>query len=118
MDTAISNGDFLTSSSGLPVQIDGVNEILQRALIRLTAKKGEFIYDRDLGSKLSTLKSTYVNGDTLKEKTLQLVCAALKPMNEVEVEDITIRTSYNSEKMELCVVLKVNNVKTDLEVVV
>ena len=54
MDTAIKDGDFQTNGSGLPVRISGVRELLQRAVFRLTVKKGSFFYDQQLGSRLYT----------------------------------------------------------------
>ena len=67
MDTAICSGDFLLDGRGRPVVISGMQEILQRALIRLTVQKGSFIYDPELGSRLFTLKST--SGDLQKQAT-------------------------------------------------
>ena len=55
MDTALANGDFQLDSNGRPKQIGGVQELLQRAMIRLNVPLGSFAYDTALGSRLQTL---------------------------------------------------------------
>ena len=71
MDTAISNGDFMLDSNGIPISIYGIQEILQRALIRLTVRKGSFIYDTNLGSDLYKLKKTTSTSN--KSRALSMV---------------------------------------------
>ena len=105
MDTAISNADFLLDGRGRPVVISGMQEILQRVLIRLTIQKGSFIYDPDLGSRLFTLKST--RGD-IKQQAINLVREALSPMTEVTVEDVVI-DRVGEENLSMKVILSTNN---------
>lgn len=52
MDTALKNGDFNLENCGSPYLIDDIEEILQRATIALTVKKGSDIYNREFGSQL------------------------------------------------------------------
>lgn len=113
MDTAVSNGDFVCDSRKNPIEVNGYEELLQRILIRLGVKKGSFIYDKDLGSRLYTLKSTDMN---LNEKALSLVREALIDINEVIVEDVYTRLSNDGEDLELSIVLSIGN-KTE-EVVI
>lgn len=115
MDTAISNGDFLRNSTGTPVEIHGYEEILQRVLIRLTVKKGSFIYDNSLGSRLYTLKASDVN---LKERALSLVREALIDVPEVTVNDVQTALSNNGENLKLTVILAVNNIEKDVVVTI
>lgn len=112
MDTAVSNGDFLCNSKGTPINLAGYEELLQRVLIRLTVKKGSFVYDKSLGSRLYTLKATDGN---IKERALALVREALIEIPEVAVNDVKIALTNDKESLELTVILAVNN--TEKEVV-
>lgn len=115
MDTAISNGDFMLDSNGIPISIYGIQEILQRALIRLTVRKGSFIYDTNLGSDLYELKKT--TSTSIKSRALSMVKEALKPMSNVLVDDVSTEFINSSENLKLNVVLRVNNNKKEMEVV-
>ena len=115
MDTAISNGDFMLDSNGIPISIYGIQEILQRALIRLTVRKGSFIYDTNLGSDLYELKKT--TSTNIKSRALSMVKEALKPMSNVLVDDVSTEFINSSENLKLNVVLRVNNNKKEMEVV-
>lgn len=53
MDTAIQNGDFLRDAGGRLRSLDGREELLQRAYLRLQARRGAFPYDPQLGSRIS-----------------------------------------------------------------
>ncbi|MFQ9873062.1 MAG: hypothetical protein ACLRVT_08795 [Oscillospiraceae bacterium] len=72
MDTAIKNGDFETNHNGLPIAISGVQELLQRAMFRLTVKKGSFFYDQQL-EPVVYLKGSYGNREALSETAMQMV---------------------------------------------
>ena len=115
MDTAISNGDFMLDSNGIPISIYGIQEILQRVLIRLTVRKGSFIYDTNLGSDLYKLKKT--TSTSIKSRALSMVKEALKPMSNVLVDDVSTEFINSSENLKLNVVLRVNNSKKEVEVV-
>lgn len=52
MDVALKNGDFETGTNGFPVLLDGTEELLQRAAVRLTVPRGTFGYNPGLGSRL------------------------------------------------------------------
>lgn len=55
MDVKIKDKDTLMSANGDCVQIDSVQEILQRVNIACSVIKGKFIYDRELGSYSNTV---------------------------------------------------------------
>ena len=115
MDTAISNGDFICDSKGVPVELTGYDELLQRVLIRLTVKKGSFIYDTSLGSRLYTLKASDGN---IKERALSLVREALIDISEVVVEDVLTTLTNDGENLELNVILSVNNEEKDVVITI
>lgn len=54
MDTKIENGDMVLDSTGAPVYIDGTEELWQRAMFCITAKKGGFMYNKAMGSEAVT----------------------------------------------------------------
>lgn len=115
MDTALSNGDFLKDSRNLPLQISGMQEILQRVLIRLNVKKGSFIYDQELGCRLYTLSA---NTKNLKEKAKSMVIEALRPMNEVLVEDVSTSLTNSGENVDIHVTLTINNKQKEVVITV
>ncbi len=114
MDTAINKGDFLLDSSGLPISISGVQEILQRAIIRLTVRKGSFVYDTDLGSNLYKLKAGSAN---IKSEALNMVKEALKPMSNIFVENVSTEFVNSGENLRLNVIISINNKREEVEVV-
>lgn len=113
MDTAINNGDFLLDSRNLPFTISGVEEILQRALMRLTIKKGSFIYDPNIGSKLYTLKASSGN---IQAKALCLVREALSDMTQVIVDNVSVNLTNNGENLDLNVYLSIQDRKREVAI--
>ncbi len=49
------NGDLLRDSSGRPYFVSDRDETAQRLYILLSAKRGGFIYDRELGSDIGLI---------------------------------------------------------------
>ncbi|MGN0441467.1 MAG: hypothetical protein ACI4FO_02050 [Acutalibacteraceae bacterium] len=56
MDTALLNGEFALDSRGMPYLITGLAELMQRAAISLKMKRASFVYSRNLGSELESIK--------------------------------------------------------------
>lgn len=83
MDTLLVNGDFQTDSFGHPVTVSGNQELLQRALIRLSVKRGAFAPDPSLGSRFDRLSAPY--GKKLDEEALLYAREALMELPEVQV---------------------------------
>lgn len=111
MDTAINNGDFLIDSRNRPFLISDKEEILQQVLIRLTVKKGSFIYDPNLGSRLYEVNS--FRGD-IKNKVLSIVKEAVSPIAKVVVDDIELIN--NGENINLKVFLSIKDKKREVEI--
>ena len=49
------HGDMEINSLGLPFHIAGFEELVQRIYVLLSAKKGGFIYNRELGSSIDSV---------------------------------------------------------------
>lgn len=113
MDTAINNGDFLLNSVGKPFIISEEKEILQQVLIRLTVKKGSFIYDPNLGSNLYTIKPSQGN---INNRVLSIVREALAPMSKIIVDNVNINLNNNGENLDLKVFISIDNKKREVEI--
>ena len=55
MELKLQNGRYPLSAAGVPETVRGAEELLQRARMRLTARRGAFWPDPDYGSRLYTL---------------------------------------------------------------
>lgn len=51
-DTLLQNGETAVDERGCHIMISHSHALMQRARIRLTVRRGSFIYDRNLGSRL------------------------------------------------------------------
>jgi len=110
VDTALANGDFQLDSNGRPKQIGGVQELLQRAIIRLNVPLGSFAYDTALGSRLHTLQTDDVNCST---KAIAMAQEALRQLPEFTVEG----ANCSAQKPETMIIeLKYNGKTTEVEV--
>ena len=100
MDTAIKGGDFLKDSRGMPIVLEGFDEILQRVKIRLEIEKGTFLYDKNLGSHLHSLKP---NMENLNDLALSYAREAIAPMCGVEIESAEVVTTDSGMEVILTV---------------
>lgn len=113
MDTLLAGGDHHRDSRGLPLAITGEREIIQRALIRLTVRRGSFPQDPALGSELHRLRGAKTG--TLAQLALSYVQDALAPMREVCVTRVgATRTGRDTLRVEA--VLTQNGTAYPLEV--
>ena len=115
MDTAINSGDFVCDANGHLIELSGYDELLQRVLIRLNIKQGSFVYDNSLGSRLYTLKPTDAN---IKNRALAMVREALADITEVVVEDVYATLTNDGEKLELNVILSINDTTKDVVITI
>lgn len=61
MELKLENGQYVTDHSGKPETVSGWAALLQRAQMRLAAKRGSFLPDPEYGSRLyrlGTLKAS------------------------------------------------------------
>ncbi len=115
MDTRLKDGDFDRDARGLPVSISGLDELLQRCLIRLSVPKGSFLPDQTLGSELKSLLRKKPR--ELESEAYQLVAGALEPVKGVRVDRVEARQK-TQDRLELRVFLEYNNTKSVLDVTV
>lgn len=113
IDTLLINGDHSTDSRGIPIKITGERELIQRALLRLTIKKGSFEQDPALGSELYKLHG--IRGGNIARIAQSYVQEALLPMQEITVSGVAVEW-LNSDVMRLFVSLSISNSMYQLEV--
>ena len=113
MDTLLYNGDHFADSRGLPVAIMGSREILQRALIRLQVRRGNFSLDPSLGSDLHKLRR---NADEHNTRiAMNYVREALSPIREISVEWVRLSLA-GQEDLRIECGISINGSHYQLEV--
>ena len=100
------------SNRGMPSTITEGEELIQRAIIRLTVRQGSFEADKSLGSRLYTLNTANIK--ELNAAALNLTRQALLPLNEVFVENVNCIKS--GETLHLSLELRIYNKLKKLEV--
>lgn len=99
MDTLLEHRDFLLDSRGLPQAIQGRQELLQRAMIRLLVHKGQFVPDPSLGSELYRLKRG--SAAQMNRTAQAYIMDALSPMPQVRAGEVSCRYDPASDRINL-----------------
>lgn len=89
MDTLLSSGDHKRDGRGFPIAIDGMQEKIQQAIIRLTVPKGAFRLDPELGSLFGRLGR--VPESLMAELAVEYAREALMGLDEVKVVNAVCR---------------------------
>lgn len=81
--------DLAKTAQGWPISIDGVEEVAQRLMLRLTVRRGSFRLDPDLGSRLYAMP----RGDSgrMERFARDAVEEALADLPEVRLEELSCR---------------------------
>lgn len=104
MDTRLYNGDFVTGENGLPETVEGADELLQRAQLRLNAVKGAFVHDPGLGSRLHGLEPAPTKA--MEAAALMYAREALADMPQAEPLSVKLETDENGQPCGVAVSLK------------
>lgn len=113
MELKLSQGDYIPNGLGGFERAEGVQEILERALFKLTARRGAFPLLPKLGSRLHLLSrekpgnrlaaaKTYIAEALADEKELTLDSLTLEDMDDGAVR-LTIWLDYEGETLNLSV---------------
>ncbi|MDR2931789.1 MAG: hypothetical protein LBV27_01650 [Oscillospiraceae bacterium] len=113
MDTKLSGGDHAVDSRGIPIRLTGADEIIQRALIRLSVKKGAFAPDPGLGSELYRLAGCK-SGDR-DRVALGYIKEALVPLPQITV-DSAVCTMRTDGALDIKIEAGIENGRYSLEV--
>ena len=111
MDNMIANGDMVISAGGSPEMVSGLQELIQRAMIRLTVAKGSFPYDMELGSTITRLDLNQTDEFVL----LAAVRDALSDLSEVTVSGVEKSVDRNTQTLYLTVYLNIRGREAMLE---
>lgn len=87
MELKLRSGAYVLSAAGLPETVRGAEEILQRALMRLSARRGSFAPAPDYGSRLYTLGALKPSQRPAAARLF--VSEALAGEKGVGIEDVT-----------------------------
>lgn len=88
MELFLKDGDYLPDGKGGFVRVTGGEELLQRVLFRLTARRGSFPLLPELGSRLYELPRKRISEWEMLAK--QYVTEALSEEDELTVTDVTV----------------------------
>lgn len=98
LDTLLCHGDHKRDQQGFVQKVDGAQEAIQRAMIRLSVPKGSFVPDPNLGSRLFLLGQSPV--EQTEELALEYAKEAL--LDEKEVQAVSVKKiSKTGEGLEL-----------------
>ena len=109
MDVKIANGDIAMVSSGDYTYITGIEEAVQRVRISALTVKGDFIYDRELGTDYRGL---HADDAMLCEKLELLLKESCADIHATVVEVI----SCEPESLVAVLKVKYQNKETTTEV--
>ena len=91
MEFALRDGDYQPDGRGSFAMVQEPEAILQRALIRLSARRGCLPWLPELGSRLHTL--CRMHRDDRESAAAAYVSEALAPEPEVRVDTVSVRES-------------------------
>ena len=83
MDVKIANGDIALVASGSYAMITGIEEAVQRVRISALTMKGDFVYDRELGTDYREL---HADDSLLCEKLDMLLKESCADIFDTQVE--------------------------------
>ncbi len=99
----LNQGDYVLNNAGALTSLSGMEEVLQRVLIKLTARRGGFPLLPELGSQLYLLlRQSPANRETLAKQYIQ---EALADEAELTVTGVTL-TPLDGERLQISVDLR------------
>lgn len=112
MDLQLQEGDLARDSRGRPIAISGVEELLQRAMIRLSVRRGGFACVPELGSDLHLLKRE--PPQRMEQTALAYVQEALYPLGEIRVRGLKGVYHADEDRYTCTVQLQVLGIPRDI----
>lgn len=116
MDTKLYNGGFATGHTGLPIAIDGMEELAQQAYIRLVVRRGSFAPDQELGSDLYKLPRGAPQ--VLNPMAAAYIEEALCTMPTVRTKDVNCLYNSTDDSVHINVTLEIGGKNQTMEVTV
>lgn len=102
VDVKLQNGDIVLDGTGNAMVIGDSDARFQRALVRMTAARGGFIYDRELG--VLPLGDDLRRAELALNEALSLCPGARVRLLEKGDESMTVQLTINGEsrREEVC----------------
>lgn len=111
MDVKIKDRDIVLNSSGGTVYVDDIDEIAQRVLIAANIRKGDFPYNRNLGSNAFSLSAS----DPLLTEKLEMIIR--EASLDVPYTDLRVtKTEIENNRIKATVCVYCGEEKRELEV--
>ena len=89
MELKLNRGDYVSDGAGGLQRVGGQEALLQRVLFRLTARRGNFAFQEELGSRLWQLGR--IPAAEREAAAKQFVAEALAPEKDVEVKTVRLK---------------------------
>lgn len=112
MELKLKNGDYVPDGVGGLERVEGREALLQRALFKLTARRGAFPFLPELGSRLWQLgkvpsvqrqaAAVQYAAEALEGETLTVESAELEPRGEGAVA-LTVKCLWRGESLPVTV---------------
>ena len=112
MENLLRDGDYVPNGFGGFTRLYGAQEVLARALFRLTCRRGSFPFLPELGSRLQELGR---EKPSAREAAAKIFCASALRDMELEVDDVRL-TQLPDGHARMEVWLTVQDEKQALEV--
>ena len=114
MELFLKDGDYLPDGKGGFVRATGEEELLQRILFKLTARRGGFPLLPELGSRLYKLPNHKAGEWNMLAR--QYVSEALADEEDLKVSEVAVTPEGNGAKVEVTVDYQGESLSLMLEV--
>lgn len=102
MEYLLRDGDYVPDGTGGLTGLEGAQEVLQRVLFRLQARRGAFPFLPELGSQLRLLSRE--RPSAWQAMAERYVAQALEPERDIQVTGVVL-TQREDGKLEIAVCL-------------
>lgn len=101
MELMLTQGDYATDHRGIPRALDGVGDIIERAMRCLRARRGTFPLLPDFGSTLHLLRAS----SAAESDADAMVREALAGIDEIRVSQV--RAAVGNESAQITILLTI-----------
>lgn len=115
MELKIENGDYVPDGAGGLMRVEGREELLQRVLFRLSARRGSFPFCEELGSRIWQLGR--MSASARQSAAVQFVTEALADEEGISVESVELGApAHGTAALEVLLEVQGERLRTSLEV--
>lgn len=114
MDTKLQQGDHVPGPWGSPDAVSGLQELVQRCMVRLTVRRGSFAPDPTLGSRLHTLPRG--GGQELAALAQEYIAEALEGVPYTGLSGVRCTYDPEQDRVAVAFTLDFHGQRQELEV--